>query len=251
MHCTYQEINTLMEQLYPGLPLFSIGSREETVIADMAAKVKLSNIDPQMTTRCQEMEGTTVLNKIINHNRIMPHQDQEKEEILCPWPGTMGLHKIIHHNRIMLHQDQQKEEILCPWAGILPREEWVLTSQGGEIQYLHIRATTTQGGREIILPNNKGTSPKEIRVVMYLLHKGILWEPIAIMVLHRMALIGMEQLDIKSRKHMELLGREQVLAMSTVTKGMEKVKGSHKMSRGTGKESKGPMHREDQQEVTR
>jgi hypothetical protein len=130
----------------------------------------------------------------------------------------------------------------------MPREEWVLTSQGGEIQHLHIRAITTKGGREIILPNNKGTSPI---VIMYLLHRGILWEPIGIMVLHKMALMGEEQLDIKARKHMELLGREQVLALSTVTQGMEKVKGSHKRSRGPGKESKGPMYQEDQREVTK
>jgi hypothetical protein len=75
-----------MEQLYQGHPLFSIGSREETVIADMAGKVKLqiSNIDPQMPTRYREMEGTMVLHKVINHNRIMLHQDQEREEIICP-----------------------------------------------------------------------------------------------------------------------------------------------------------------------
>jgi hypothetical protein len=86
MHCTYQVINTLTEQLYQGHLLFSIGSREETVIADMAGKVKLqiSDIDPQMATRYQEMEGTMVLHKVINHNRIMLHQDQEREEIICP-----------------------------------------------------------------------------------------------------------------------------------------------------------------------
>ncbi|KAF3946677.1 hypothetical protein CMV_027084 [Castanea mollissima] len=50
---------------------------------------------------------------------------------------------------------------------------------------------------------------------------------------------------------LELISREQVLAMGRVTQGLEKVKGSHKVNRGTGKESKGPTHQWDKREVTK
>ncbi|KAG2703623.1 hypothetical protein I3760_06G146800 [Carya illinoinensis] len=46
-------------------------------------------------------------------------------------------------------------------------------------------------------------------------------------------------------------GQVQVLAMARVTRGMENLKGSHKGSRETGKESQGPMHRGDKLEMTK
>ena len=132
----------------------------------------------------------------------------------------------------------------------MPLEEWAVTSLGGEIQCLHNTATTTKG-REIIIPKNVETSLKEIRVLMCLLGRRILWERIGIMVLHRVDLMGKEQVDIKAKEQRELISREQVLAMGRVTQGLEKVKGSHKVNRGTGKESKGPMHQWDKREVTK
>lgn len=80
-----EEINTLMEQLYQGHPQFSTGGRDETVIVDMdRVQRQISNGNPQMTTRCQEMEGTMVLHKTIHHSRIMLHLDKEKEAIIYP-----------------------------------------------------------------------------------------------------------------------------------------------------------------------
>ena len=197
----------------------------------------------------------------------------------------------------------------------MPLEEQKVTSLGGESQWhLHITAITTKC-REIIIPKNVETSLREIRVLMYLLGRGILWkiigilvlhrvylmgkerigilaphrvdlmgkerigilalhrvdlmgkerigimvllhtvdlmgkERIGIMVLHRVELMGKERLDIKAKELTELIGREQLLAMGRVTQGMEKVKSSHKAAnRGTGKESKGPMHRWDKREL--
>ena len=72
---------------------------------------------------------------------------------------TIGLHKIIH-NKLMIHQEKGKTEVIHQ---LMLLEEGMQISQV-EIQYLHIRAITTN--------RCKGMVHKEIRVYMLLLVRG-------------------------------------------------------------------------------
>lgn len=120
----------------------------------------------------------------------------------------------------------------------MPMEGGTLIRGREETQCLHIRAITTKVSKEIIIPRNEETSHKEHRGIMLLLIRGMLEEIIGIIILNTVVIMAKEQVD--------LMDREWVLGlpgMGRLSKGMEKVRGSHKLIRETTcKTSKGTIH---------